>query len=241
MGFFESVSPSRRLLALFLILTVAPAAGLAWLGWRLLEQDRALETQRALERQEYAADLVAGALSRQGRTNQAVQSLERVVATISPPPGDSAGQDLLTLAQDYLLVLRGRSAPRVKRAAYADKLARANASEATQSATASIRLWRRIWQMEFARQAKVQQCGESKACIAQATQRARLTAAQIDQRVGREVGLILRGGVLSAGTVGATFNFSLGSGLQPIVRVQPRLLAVEFPRSELVRSEQDGG
>ena len=183
----------------------------------------------------------AGALSRQGRTNQAVQSLERVVATISPPPGDSAGQDLLTLAQDYLLVLRGRSAPRVKRAAYADKLARANASEATQSATASIRLWRRIWQMEFARQAKVQQCGESKACIAQATQRARLTAAQIDQRVGREVGLILRGGVLSAGTVGATFNFSLGSGLQPIVRVQPRLLAVEFPRSELVRSEQDGG
>jgi signal transduction histidine kinase len=52
------------LLALFLILSVAPAAGLAWFGWRLLEQDRALEAQRALERQEYAADLVAGALSR---------------------------------------------------------------------------------------------------------------------------------------------------------------------------------
>ena len=65
MRLFASVPPSRRLLALFLILTVAPAAGLAWLGWRLLEQDRALEAQRALERQEYAADLVAGALSRQ--------------------------------------------------------------------------------------------------------------------------------------------------------------------------------
>ena len=65
MGFFDTVSPSRRLLALFLILTVAPAAGLAWLGWRLLEQDRALEAQRALEKQEYAADLVIGALSRQ--------------------------------------------------------------------------------------------------------------------------------------------------------------------------------
>jgi signal transduction histidine kinase len=65
MKFFEPVSPSRRLLALILILTVAPAAGLAWLGWRLLEQDRALEAQRTLERQEYAADLVAGALSRQ--------------------------------------------------------------------------------------------------------------------------------------------------------------------------------
>ena len=65
MGFFETVSPSRRLLALFLILTVAPAAGLTWLGWRLLEQDRALEAQRTLERQEYAADLVAGALGQQ--------------------------------------------------------------------------------------------------------------------------------------------------------------------------------
>jgi signal transduction histidine kinase len=65
MRIFESLPPSRRLLALFLILTVAPAAGLAWLGWRLLEQDRALEAQRALERQEYAADLVASALSRQ--------------------------------------------------------------------------------------------------------------------------------------------------------------------------------
>jgi len=62
MRFFESVPPSRRLLALFFILTVAPAAGLAWLGWRFLEQDRALEAQRAMERQEYAADLVAAAL-----------------------------------------------------------------------------------------------------------------------------------------------------------------------------------
>lgn len=64
MKFFEAVSPSRRLLALFLILTLAPAAGLVWLGWRLLEQDRALETKRAVERREYAADLVAGALNR---------------------------------------------------------------------------------------------------------------------------------------------------------------------------------
>jgi len=65
MRFFESVPPSRRLLALFLALTVAPAAGLVWLGWRLLEQDRALETQRALERQDHVADLVVSALSRQ--------------------------------------------------------------------------------------------------------------------------------------------------------------------------------
>ncbi len=65
MRVFEWISPSRRLLALFLVLTVAPAAGLVWLGWRLLEQDRTLEAQRILERQEYAANLVVGALSRQ--------------------------------------------------------------------------------------------------------------------------------------------------------------------------------
>jgi signal transduction histidine kinase len=78
MKLFQSVSPSRRLLALFLILTVAPAAGLAWLGWRLLEQDRALEAQRAMERREYAADLVATALSRRlaASRRQLIQSGE---------------------------------------------------------------------------------------------------------------------------------------------------------------------
>ncbi len=65
MRLLEWIPPSRRLLALFLVLTLAPAAGLVWLGWRFFEQDRALEAQRALERQEYAADHLAGALSRQ--------------------------------------------------------------------------------------------------------------------------------------------------------------------------------
>jgi len=56
--------PSRRLLLMFLLLSMGPAAALGWMSWRLLEQDRALEAQRAMERREYAADLVAGALSR---------------------------------------------------------------------------------------------------------------------------------------------------------------------------------
>ncbi|HSB15173.1 MAG TPA: hypothetical protein VLE22_11995, partial [Bryobacteraceae bacterium] len=64
MSFALSSAPPRRLVALFLALTLAPAAGLVWLGWRLLEQDRALEAQRAQERREYAADLAASALSR---------------------------------------------------------------------------------------------------------------------------------------------------------------------------------
>jgi signal transduction histidine kinase/tetratricopeptide (TPR) repeat protein len=56
------LSPSRRLLALFFAVTLAPAAGLVWLGWRLLEQDRQLEAQRAMERREYAADRIVAAL-----------------------------------------------------------------------------------------------------------------------------------------------------------------------------------
>ncbi len=58
-------APPRRLVAVFLALTMAPAAGLVWLGWRLLWQDRALEAQRAQERCEHAADVVTGALERE--------------------------------------------------------------------------------------------------------------------------------------------------------------------------------
>ena len=83
---FRSVSPSRRLLALFLILTVAPAAGLAWLGWRLLEQDRALESQRTLERQEYAADLVVSALSQRiAETRRQLTQSEDVFPLVNLP------------------------------------------------------------------------------------------------------------------------------------------------------------
>jgi tricorn protease len=35
-------SPPPRLLALFLSVTLVPAGSLVWLGWRLLQQDRAL-------------------------------------------------------------------------------------------------------------------------------------------------------------------------------------------------------
>ncbi len=56
--------PPRHLLALFLAVTLIPATALAWLSWRLLEQDRALEGQRVQERLERAADLITAALER---------------------------------------------------------------------------------------------------------------------------------------------------------------------------------
>jgi len=52
----------RRFLVSFLAVTMLPAAALFWLGWRFLEQDRALETQRMRERREQAIDLIVTAL-----------------------------------------------------------------------------------------------------------------------------------------------------------------------------------
>lgn len=56
--------PPRHLLGLFLVVTVGPAIALAWLSWRILEQDRALATQRVQERIEHAADLITAAIER---------------------------------------------------------------------------------------------------------------------------------------------------------------------------------
>jgi tetratricopeptide (TPR) repeat protein len=53
-----------RLPGLFILATLVPVIALVWLGWRLLEQDHALENQRTLERLEDAADLIAAALDR---------------------------------------------------------------------------------------------------------------------------------------------------------------------------------
>jgi signal transduction histidine kinase len=54
--------PPRRVLSLLIGVTVLLGATLAWLGWRLLEQDRALEAQRLRGRLEDAADRVAAQL-----------------------------------------------------------------------------------------------------------------------------------------------------------------------------------
>ncbi len=63
----------RRLPALFVAVMLVPAAALAWLGWRWLEQDRALEAQRARERQE-----------------RTLQSAERMLDDREPSPPDGA-------------------------------------------------------------------------------------------------------------------------------------------------------
>ena len=58
------LQPPRRLLTSFLVVVVACVGALAWLGYRLLDQDRALESQRLQEQLESAADLTTAAMER---------------------------------------------------------------------------------------------------------------------------------------------------------------------------------
>jgi len=56
--------PPRRLVALFLLITLVPSLLLVAAGWRLLEQDRALSLTQLVERREQAADLAVVDLER---------------------------------------------------------------------------------------------------------------------------------------------------------------------------------
>src|SRR5712692_2670792 len=64
MAFRRWFQPPRQLLAVFLAMTIVSALALSWLGWRMIQQDRALEAQRDQERLELAADRAAAALQR---------------------------------------------------------------------------------------------------------------------------------------------------------------------------------
>lgn len=82
--------PPRHLLALFLAVTIIPAATLAWLSWRLLEQDRALASQRLQEQLERAVDLVAADFERRLTDIQA-----RLPTLAASPPAGLANDGLI--------------------------------------------------------------------------------------------------------------------------------------------------
>jgi len=54
----------RRLLLPLITVALCAAAALGWLGWHVLEQDRALESQRVQEQLDATADVVGAALVR---------------------------------------------------------------------------------------------------------------------------------------------------------------------------------
>ncbi len=77
-----------RLLQAFLVATILPAAALAWLGWRLIEQDRQLERQRVQDLVENTATSVTAAIERE--LGAIDRELGSPVVTSSTPPRDSA-------------------------------------------------------------------------------------------------------------------------------------------------------
>src|SRR5438552_16387103 len=56
------LQPDRRLLVMFVSITLVLVIALAWMSWRWIVQDRALAAQRMQERRESAADLAVAAL-----------------------------------------------------------------------------------------------------------------------------------------------------------------------------------
>jgi hypothetical protein len=93
----------RYLLTLFLAIMLILAASLSWLGWRLLKQDRALESQRIQERLDNAADLIAASLlhkfseSRDQFTSLLALSDSDLAARASELSGRGAGTALIVV------------------------------------------------------------------------------------------------------------------------------------------------
>jgi signal transduction histidine kinase len=96
MRLFDWLRPPHYLLALFLVVTLVPAAAIVWLGMRILRQDRALERQQVQDRLERDADGVAAALGRE--LNALDQRLDDLLTV--PDGLASAGALVVVLAED---------------------------------------------------------------------------------------------------------------------------------------------
>ena len=176
----------------------------------------------------------AGALARTDGPAAGVEPLEHVLSSLDPGAGDTE-QDLAFVAKAYLLVLRARGASGAERAEYAKKLAALPTVRSSDagggSAPASLILWRDGWVKEIDRLARVEACRGQKACVARADQATRIAPDEIDRKVGAQSGRLMRAGTLAAGSVQLQFSFASGIRVDPIVLLEPRLLAVELPQT----------
>jgi hypothetical protein len=169
----------------------------------------------------------AGSLARHGKHTEAIGLLEKA-ASLPIAGGASTESDLATLARGYLIVLHARDARAAEREEYRSKLTGLFEGD-SQNAPASIRLWRDLWQKDLEYRAAEERCGALKVCLARAEAVRAVPETAIRARVGAEAAELVKRGTLAAGTLRLSFNFSAEAGLEPIVALEPRLLAVEFP------------
>ncbi len=88
MSYREPFSTPGKLLALFLLVVGVPFVALIWLGWHLVEQDRALEERRFRERLESAAGLICRELdSRIAAWEQSMLTVPEDLSAALPPGG----------------------------------------------------------------------------------------------------------------------------------------------------------
>ena len=81
MSFPRWLRPLHHVLAIFLCIMLVCGCALAWLGWKLLAQERSLESQRVQERLERAADHVAAVIQ------HSLLDLENYLSVVPDPGG----------------------------------------------------------------------------------------------------------------------------------------------------------
>ncbi|HWF09144.1 MAG TPA: HAMP domain-containing sensor histidine kinase [Bryobacteraceae bacterium] len=92
----EWLKPPRTLLAILFVVTLVSVSALGWFGWKLLDQERAVEAQRAHERLEQAADRAA-AIAR----GTLAETGERLGTwLLVPPPEGKPDEGLLLIVAE---------------------------------------------------------------------------------------------------------------------------------------------
>ncbi|UCD25083.1 MAG: hypothetical protein JSW51_03935, partial [Gemmatimonadota bacterium] len=107
MAVSQWLRPPRHLVVLFLGIALVLLCALAWLGWRLYQQDRALEQQRVEIRLEHATDVVATEHTRRLATIQ-----DRLAALSSDPlvdPSDSARSLATQFSANAIVLIIGKA------------------------------------------------------------------------------------------------------------------------------------
>jgi len=103
MAVSDWLRPPRHLVVLFLGIALTLMSTLAWLGWRLFQQDRALEQQRVQVRLEHAADILAAELTRKlGSIEDELTGLSTVA---SPDLPDSAERFAAQFSDDAVVLV----------------------------------------------------------------------------------------------------------------------------------------
>lgn len=95
--------PGSRLLVMFFATTLLLVAALAWMGWQLMRQDRALAGQRLEEKRENAADLAVAAL--QKNLSQLEGHLMRLSTAAAAQLRGQASEYAAGLPEDSLLLI----------------------------------------------------------------------------------------------------------------------------------------